>query len=660
MRKETDMTIKAKLWIIGMLATAGFVIIFTVDFIGEKLMKEASLIEKQAAETEIAMLQARRAEKNFIIRKNPKYIELVEINSKTMRNKLNSLKDTKLGTYSEKGLAAVSGYMQAFSKVVKGQETIGLSPDSGVQGQLRTTIRNVEKLCMNYDSSLESVLLRVRRHEKNYILYQDNTHLEKVNKSIDEFTQSVRDSALTTKQIAALEEQLELYLQLVTNYAQLSQEIENNKQSFIKSVRTMEPLLEKMASEAEMMLKSRSKIITQTTIAIEILTILILLSSIATIIRSITSPLKALETCANCVSEGSFDACEKIKLNGELESLRATMAQMIVKLKQSMDEAHNKSLEAEMQTRKANKAMHEANSEREHTAALLETMSSISQEADVITEELHVVAHNLASEAEEIKKGADTQRRRTDESAVAVQQMNGSITDVANKASQASQETDEASRRAKEGFQLVSHVVDSTDRVKFQTQNLKKALAEYSHQAESIGTIMGVISDIADQTNLLALNAAIEAARAGEAGRGFAVVADEVRKLAEKTMHATQEVGEAISGIRSGTEASLTIMNDTEYAVTECFNQAKDAGQSLQEIVHIVAESAGEVQFIAAATEQQSAACEQINSSSMEINNVSNETSTRVAHSFAAINNLTGLASNLKGLTSKLNSCKSS
>ncbi|WP_415715575.1 methyl-accepting chemotaxis protein [Maridesulfovibrio sp.] len=652
------MTIKAKLWIIGMLATAGFVIIFTVGIIGKNIMEEANWIEQQAAEAEVAMLQARRAEKNFLIRKDPKYVELVEASTKTMQTKLTGLQNTKLGTYAENGLTAVSAYISAFKEVVTDLKKMGLDQDSGIQGQLRNTIRNVEKICMIYDSSLESGLLRLRRHEKNYILYHDGTHLEEVNKSMDEFTQSINNSALNTEQRSALGDQLNSYQQLVTNYAQLSSKIERNKQSFIKSVRTMEPLLEKMASEAETMLKSRSNIISRTTLAVEISTILILLVSIAFIIKSITSPLKALEICADYVSEGNFDACEKIHLTGELESLRETMALMIVKLKQSMDDAQNKSIEAKKQAQKASEAMHEANSERENTAAMLATMSAISEEADLITEELHVVAHNLASEAEEIKKGADSQRRKTDESAIAVQQMNGSITGVADKASQASKGTDEASRRAKEGFQLVSYVVDSTDRVRIQTQNLKEALSEYSYQAESIGTIMGVISDIADQTNLLALNAAIEAARAGEAGRGFAVVADEVRKLAEKTMHATQEVGDAISGIRSGTEASMTIMDETEGAVTQCFNQAKDAGQSLQDIVSIVAESAGEVQFIASATEEQSAACQQINSSSMEINNVSNETSTRVDHSFAAINNITQLASNLKELTGKLNNCK--
>ncbi|WP_319780433.1 methyl-accepting chemotaxis protein [Maridesulfovibrio sp.] len=652
------MTIKAKLWIIGMLATAGFVIIFTVGIIGKNIMEEANWIEQQAAEAEVAMLQARRAEKNFLIRKDLKYVELVEASTKTMQTKLTGLQNTKLGTYAENGLTAVSAYISAFKEVVTDLKKMGLDQDSGIQGQLRNTIRNVEKICMIYDSSLESGLLRLRRHEKNYILYHDGTHLEEVNKSMDEFTQSINNSALNTEQRSALGDQLNSYQQLVTNYAQLSSKIERNKQSFIKSVRTMEPLLEKMASEAETMLESRSNIISRTTLAVEISTILILLVSIAFIIKSITSPLKALEICADYVSEGNFDACEKIHLTGELESLRETMALMIVKLKQSMDDAQNKSIEAKKQAQKASEAMHEANSERENTAAMLATMSAISEEADLITEELHVVAHNLASEAEEIKKGADSQRRKTDESAIAVQQMNGSITGVADKASQASKGTDEASRRAKEGFQLVSYVVDSTDRVRIQTQNLKEALSEYSYQAESIGTIMGVISDIADQTNLLALNAAIEAARAGEAGRGFAVVADEVRKLAEKTMHATQEVGDAISGIRSGTEASMTIMDETEGAVTQCFNQAKDAGQSLQDIVSIVAESAGEVQFIASATEEQSAACQQINSSSMEINNVSNETSTRVDHSFAAINNITQLASNLKELTGKLNNCK--
>ncbi|WP_432735626.1 methyl-accepting chemotaxis protein [Maridesulfovibrio sp. FT414] len=654
------MTIKAKLWAIGLLASAGFIIIFTVGLIGERLVREATVLEEHAAETEVAMLQARRAEKNFIIRHDTKYIALVEKQVKVMKERLAMLKDSSLGGYTAKGLKAVEKYNTAFMTVARDLKSMGLDKSSGIQGQLREAIREVEKQAAHMDPAIEAGILRLRRHEKNFLLWQDSSHLESLSREITGFKDSIRNASISEAQVADLLVGLENYHTLLQSYAALAASIDSNKQIFIESARSMEPMLEDLAGEASAMLHERKNLISNISLGVEGVTILLLLFVIFLIIKSILEPLKSLELCAEQVSEGSYDACEKLQLSGELESLREMMVLMIVKLKKSMDEARENSREAEVQAVKANRAMEEAHREKEHVAALFDTMSAISGQVDLITEELHTVAHNLAAEAEEIRTGANSQRIKTDETAVAVRQMNASIVQVAEKASRASAGTVEASRRAEEGFTIVGQVVESTDKVKTHTQSLKKALSEYSHQAEAIGQIMNVISDIADQTNLLALNAAIEAARAGEAGRGFAVVADEVRKLAEKTMDATQEVGRAISGIQSGTEASLSLMNETEQAVDLCFEKACGAGNSLKDIVSIVSESAGQVRSIATTTEEQSSSCEQINCSAVEINSVSNETSARVDQSFKVIRNITGLASELKKLTGKLNNCRAS
>ena len=148
-------------------------------------------------------------------------------------------------------------------------------------------------------------------------------------------------------------------------------------------------------------------------------------------------------------------------------------------------------------------------------------------------------------------------------------------------------------------------------------------MAGLDQQARDIGTVLTLIRDVADQTNLLALNAAIEAARAGEAGRGFAVVADEVRKLAEKTMKATQEVESAIAAIQQGTGKSAVTVDNAVAAIEDAGRMGEDSGHALEHISALAEDSSGRVSAIAAAATEQSAASEQINRSISEVNQLS-------------------------------------
>jgi methyl-accepting chemotaxis protein len=173
-------------------------------------------------------------------------------------------------------------------------------------------------------------------------------------------------------------------------------------------------------------------------------------------------------------------------------------------------------------------------------------------------------------------------------------------------------------------------------------------------QAKGIGNIMNVIEDIADQTNLLALNAAIEAARAGEAGRGFAVVADEVRKLAEKTMTATKEVGSSIESIQKVAHGNIASMETAEQDLERAVEFANKSGEVLEKIVTGVEASSGQIQGIATAAGQQSAASDEINRSIEEINQITNDTAQSVEETVLALREMAEQSSGLASLIREL------
>jgi len=333
------------------------------------------------------------------------------------------------------------------------------------------------------------------------------------------------------------------------------------------------------------------------------------------------------------------------------------LKQMVDTLKAKIAEADAKAAEAAQKEKEALAAMQEAEAAKAQAeTAKRDGMLQAAARLEGVVATVSSASEELSAQIEQSSRGSENQAQRVGETATAMEEMNATVLEVAKNASQAAETSDAAKRKAQEGSGVVEQVIREIANVREQAQTLKSDMDTLGKQAEGIGQIMNVISDIADQTNLLALNAAIEAARAGEAGRGFAVVADEVRKLAEKTMTATKEVGEAISGIQQGTKRNIENVERSAHSVEEATSLAKRSGESLTEIVGLVDAAADQVRSIATASEQQSSASEEINRSIEEISTISSETSQAMGQAAQAVSELARQSQELQSLIEDMQS----
>jgi len=269
-------------------------------------------------------------------------------------------------------------------------------------------------------------------------------------------------------------------------------------------------------------------------------------------------------------------------------------------------------------------------------------------------------AEHMASASEEISssaslqaQGADTQKDQTAQVATAMQEMSSTVLQVSENSGKAADASRQAAETAREGGAIVEESLNKMRKIADSVAGTALKVEELGKSSDQIGRIAGVIDDIADQTNLLALNAAIEAARAGEQGRGFAVVADEVRKLAERTTTATKEIAQMIKAIQDETKIAVSAMAEGTKQVEEGVQSTTRAGDSLKTIIHM-SETVGEmITHIATAATEQSSATEEINNNIEQIAKLVKESATGAQQSAQACQDLSGLALDLQNAVSK-------
>jgi methyl-accepting chemotaxis protein len=278
----------------------------------------------------------------------------------------------------------------------------------------------------------------------------------------------------------------------------------------------------------------------------------------------------------------------------------------------------------------------------------IERLQGMIAQVAQVTDKVASAAVELSATAEEMSKGAECLTSRTVQTAAAVEQMNATVGQVAQNSAKAASVAQEMVQTARDGGHVVAETVAGMEQISAAVTHSAAIIETLGKSSDQIGEIVRVIEDIADQTNLLALNAAIEAARAGEQGRGFAVVADEVRKLAERTTKATKEIGDTIRRMQQVTKGAVASMEAGTHKVAGGVELVHKAGEALTRIAEMVTHTADMIRRIAVAAEQQSVATQQIAADLENVARVSKESEEGAGASAKASHDLSLLAADLQ------------
>jgi len=366
--------------------------------------------------------------------------------------------------------------------------------------------------------------------------------------------------------------------------------------------------------------------------------------------RIIGTPLSRISEIAEAISQGDISHELNIRSKDEVGKLAESFRKLITYMRDLSTAAGRiaaNDLTVEVTPR----------SERDMLGQSFNTMkynlSSMVRQLGANAHELVSAANEISSSSEQMSKGATEQTDQVAQVSRAVEEMTSSVMESSQSATHASEASRAAAEMAGQGGCIVGETVEGMQTIANVVKESASSIGKLAKSAEQIGEIISVIDDIADQTNLLALNAAIEAARAGEQGRGFAVVADEVRKLAERTGKATAEIAEMIKSIQTETDEAVRVMESGIEEVGKGRELADQAGSSLNEIVTMSQNVMTMIESIATAAEEQSSASEQISHNIESISSVARETANGAQQSASAAEQLNRQAECLQQMVSR-------
>ena len=623
----------------------GLVLLLTAAMTGSGFLALQAVLQGhnqvgQLAAVNMEILQARRLERGFAIEQNAESAERVRGSLLQVQDLLNRLAQGAAAAETKRVEAmqqAVAEYLKQFDSYVELQDKAREARQDmrNAAGEARDQFEVVEldmydavrELRLQGDrlrgsdpltlaetaSGLSKRMLDLRGHESLYIIDGSAEALEEWT-YVSEDLQTVARSLmvwLNDEQKASIETALQaltLYQRSFGYYQQILEQNRSTETAMIERARSVLGLAEAAQAGAEQGMRDASNRALLMLGAMGAAAVVLGLLAALLISRSIVAPLRQAVTFAQRIAEGDLSQDLPLQRKDELGQLMAAMQSM--------------------------------------TGSLRNLVGRIGGGVSQIA----AAAEQLSAITAQTSAGVHTQKLETEQTATAMHEMAATVQEVAQNAEQASQAARDADREAQQGNQVVQQAVGQIGSLATEVEQSAEAIQALNQESARIGSVLEVIRNVAEQTNLLALNAAIEAARAGEQGRGFAVVADEVRALAKRAQDSTEEIEGLIASLQRMARGAVEQMESSRSLTQRTVTLAGQAGDALGRITQAVSTIEQMNQQIAAAAEEQSAVAESISESITRVRDIGEQSASASQQTAASSAELARLGSELQGL----------
>ncbi len=580
---------------------------------------------KAAQETNLKinnkMLELRRNEKDFFARNDEKYVKQFKANHQQLIILTDQLAELAESidfddTQSiNQMLPVFNQYKDNFEKISQLKIELGLTPTTGLYGSLRAAVHDAEDSVKSQNNNqLLADILMLRRREKDFMLRLDTKYIDKFDDDFGKFTNHLDASSISGSNKSGINASMQKYASEFKQFTQKYQQIGLNPKSgemgvMRSNIQASETLLATTSDKFEAFIVSNTESANRLYIILASSVISIMMILIYMIYRSVNDPIQKLTRAMNQANEEK-DLSVRSNMNGNHEI--AQLANVFDNMMHSF-------------------------------CSVLERIDQASEQVSAASNELSQINQTSTNNIREQQHLIEQVATAMNEMTVSVQEVSRNIVDTSNSADDAYQETSV-------GKTKVEDAVRSVDSMVVQMQKAKEVLDELDKDSDDVSKVLEVIRGVAEQTNLLALNAAIEAARAGEQGRGFAVVADEVRTLAGRTQESTEEINHIIERLQSNSKLAVSVMDQSKSQMDDTVEQAKKAGSALDIVTEKVDQINNMSTQIASAAEQQNAVAEDINQKIVHINDAAVQNTSNAEQTALASETQAKLAEELKVL----------